>query len=116
MARTPLTRVMLGRASWTGKTERFSDGWLIRVFNEGRITGSFFPVNFSAKVPKGKNYLLEEVMMELISEPTVNPGGEVILKLTVKQENLLELVGSTATLFYGIGAGEYSSDLNLTLE
>lgn len=116
MARASLTRVMLGRASWTGKTERFSDGWLIRVFNEGRITGSFFPVNLSFKVPKGKDYLLDGVMMELISEPTVNPGGEVILKLTVKQENLLELVGGTATLFYGIGVGEHSSDVKLVLE
>lgn len=105
----------LGKAIWTGCSERVSDGWLIRVFNQGRVPSSFLLYDVGFNLPKGKEFLIDGAMIEMISEAMVNPGGEVALKFTVKQENLSELIGNTPTFWYGTGIGQYCTELNLTL-
>lgn len=111
-----MAKFVLSNKVWKGRLERVTDGWLIRISNKGQTASSFFLDYVEFELPKGKIDLASTALVELLSESTANPGGEVIFKLTVPRENWLDMVGGKLTIGYGIGSDRSYGCLILTLK
>lgn len=110
-----MAKASLQEALWRGKIARVSNGWLITFFNRGAMPGTLLFQKVEFKVPFGKTALVNGASIEFVSEPLANPGGEVLLLLKVKEESLLELVGSSLILQVGKTNGPLYDQISITL-
>lgn len=101
--------------SWDSTVEIVHDGWLVHLKNNSSLAVSFLLIYGQLFMPP---QLAEggRLSISYLSDSLANPGEEVLLHLSfnfadgslLRQDTLIKLK-------YGIGMGEYSKAIELTL-